>query len=523
MTSTDTTPPAARPIRRLLIANRSEIACRIIQTARELGIETVAVYSEPDRDGAHVAAADRSVALEGRTPAESYLDIDKILAAAAETGADAIHPGYGFLAENAGFARRAVEAGLIFVGPSAEAISEMGDKIRAREAAESSGMPVIPAAALTEDRQTNLDAAARLGYPVLVKAAAGGGGRGMRRVNEASELEEAAHGARREATAAFGDGRVYLEKYILDPRHIEIQVFGDGRGRVVDLGERECSVQRRHQKIVEEAPSPVVDAALRERMTRAAREFAASIAYAGAGTVELVLAPDGEFYFLEMNTRLQVEHAVTEAVTSTDLVRWQLEIASGGSLPELTPEPRGQAIECRVYAEDPANGFLPTGGTIARVDHPSGVGIRVDSALSDGSVVALEYDPMLAKVVAWGADRGQATERMIEALRNFRIAGVRTNIAFLLDVMRSVRFAEGAFTTTTIDEHYSAWKPTDTDAAALASAAAAILIRRGVARSAGRAGGGETGSERPPSPWDTLGAWRLGQSAEHGTAARKRS
>jgi acetyl/propionyl-CoA carboxylase alpha subunit len=461
-----------RPIRKLLVANRSEIACRIAQTAREAGIATVAVYSEPDTDGEHVRACDEAVALGGRTSAESYLDQDKILAAARTSGADAIHPGYGFLAENSGFARRAEQAGLVFVGPTPEAIEAMGDKIRAREAAQKAGVPVLPSAPVTGDAAKDRAAAEKLGFPVLVKAAAGGGGRGMRRVDDSASLVDAIRSAEREAGSAFGDARVYIEKFVVGPRHIEIQVFGDSHGRVLHLGERECSVQRRHQKIIEEAPSPVVDAALRE------------------------------------NTRLQVEHAVTEALTSTDLVRWQLEIAAGGRLPERAPSPRGHAIECRVCAEDPANGFLPSLGLVRRVEHPRGVGVRVDTALRDGWRVPVEYDSMLAKVITWAPDRTQATRRMIEALEGFPIVGFTTNVAFLIELLRSERFAQAQFFTTTIDGEYRDWKPDDAASFDAVAAAVALLVRSGATRSS--AATTADGAASIPSPWETLGAWRVG-------------
>ncbi|HEY2772530.1 MAG TPA: biotin carboxylase N-terminal domain-containing protein [Candidatus Binatia bacterium] len=497
-----------RPIRKLLVANRSEIACRIAQTAREAGIATVAVYSEPDTDGEHVRACDEAVALGGRTSAESYLDQDKILAAARTSGADAIHPGYGFLAENSGFARRAEQAGLVFVGPTPEAIEAMGDKIRAREAAQKAGVPVLPSAPVTGDAAKDRAAAEKLGFPVLVKAAAGGGGRGMRRVDDSASLVDAIRSAEREAGSAFGDARVYIEKFVVGPRHIEIQVFGDSHGRVLHLGERECSVQRRHQKIIEEAPSPVVDAALREKMGSAAAGLAASIGYRGAGTVEFVTAPDGRFYFLEVNTRLQVEHAVTEALTSTDLVRWQLEIAAGGRLPERAPSPRGHAIECRVCAEDPANGFLPSLGLVRRVEHPRGVGVRVDTALRDGWRVPVEYDSMLAKVITWAPDRTQATRRMIEALEGFPIVGFTTNVAFLIELLRSERFAQAQFFTTTIDGEYRDWKPDDAASFDAVAAAVALLVRSGATRSS--AATTADGAASIPSPWETLGAWRVG-------------
>ncbi|HYB98819.1 MAG TPA: biotin carboxylase N-terminal domain-containing protein [Candidatus Limnocylindrales bacterium] len=504
--------PAQGPIRKLLIANRSEIACRIAQTAREMGIGTVAVYSDPDAGSEHVRAADESVALGGSTSAESYLAIDKLLTAAKQTGADAVHPGYGFLAENAGFARAVADAGLTFVGPTPEAIDAMGDKIRAREAAERAGVPVLPSAPVSQDPGANREAAERLGFPVLVKAAAGGGGRGMRRVDDAAALAEAVASAQREAGSAFGDARVYMEKFVVGPRHIEIQIFGDSHGNALHLGERECSVQRRHQKIIEEAPSPVVDAAQRERMGSAAVSLARTIGYRSAGTVEFVAAPDGQFYFLEVNTRLQVEHAVTEMITNTDLVRWQLEVASGERLPEKPPAPRGHSIECRVCAEDPANGFLPSAGKVRRVDHPRGVGIRVDSALRDGWAVPIQYDSMLAKAVTWAPDRPHAIRRMIAALEGFPILGLTTNIPFLIDLLKSERFATAQFFTTTIGEEYADWKPQPGAALDAAAAAVALLVKSGRTRGGGAAGDGAA-AQRIPGPWDTLGAWRVGGRA----------
>jgi acetyl/propionyl-CoA carboxylase alpha subunit len=496
----------------LLIANRGEIACRIIRTARELGIETVAVHAIPDRDAAHVHEADLAVALNGDTPATSYLDAAAILDAAKTTGADAVHPGYGFLAENAAFARSIEDAGLTFVGPTPESIDAMGDKIRAREVAERTSLPLVPSASLEGKAEDRAKAAKKLGYPVLVKAAAGGGGRGMRVVASEADLETAVQGAQREAGSAFGDDRVFLEKYITGPRHIEVQVFGDGNGSVVHLGERECSVQRRHQKIIEECPSPFVDDDLRSRMTDASVRLAAEMNYRGAGTVEFVVGEDRSFYFLEMNTRLQVEHPVTEAVTGTDLVRWQIEVARSGALPAIAREAqglaaRGHAIECRIYAEDPANGFLPTAGSTLRVELPSGPGVRVDSALCDGFEVPVAFDPMLAKLVTWAPDRQQAVTRMLGAIDRFAVLGITTNTAFLRDVVAGDDFARGAFTTTRVEEKYADWSPANETRENLACALAALVTTSGRGNAAQAAG--TTG--HVPSPWDTLGAWRLAE------------
>jgi acetyl-CoA/propionyl-CoA carboxylase biotin carboxyl carrier protein len=503
----------ARDIKRLLIANRSEIACRIARSARELGIETIGIHSRADRDALHVAMVDRSVELEGDSLAETYLDIDAVIAAARANSVDAIHPGYGFLAENARFAQAAADAGIVFVGPSPAAIAAMGDKIEARALAAGQGLPLVPSSEIGSDADSVATAAQVLGFPVVVKAAAGGGGRGMRVVGDAAALGEALAQAGREARSAFGDGRVYLEKYLTSPRHIEVQIFATAGGEVVHLGERECSVQRRHQKIIEEAPSPVLSVAMRAAMTAAAVQLARAIDYRGAGTVEFIV--DGaDFYFLEMNTRLQVEHAVTEMVTGIDLVRWQLETAAGieVAVPEAM-HPNGHAIECRIYAEDPANGFLPTGGRVLRVDHPAGPGIRVDSALRDGLDVPVDYDPMLAKIVAWAPDRRQATARMAAALRELAIVGVVTNAAFLLDVLASERFAEADIMTTTIEREYAHWRPARPERLDGALAAAALVAER-----CGAAPADADPIRRRPGPWETLGEWRAGTGRRRGSA-----
>jgi len=500
-------------IRRLLVANRSEIACRILATARAMNIETVAVYSQADENARHVSEADQAVALGGRTPAESYLDIDKIIEAARSSGADAIHPGYGFLAENAEFARAAAKAGLTFVGPSPECIETMGDKLRARQRAQQAGLPMIPATSLGQSEAEGARAAAELGYPILVKAVAGGGGRGMRAVENAHDLSHAIAAARREAEAAFGDGRLYLEKRIRRPRHIEVQIFGDGRGGAVDLGERECSMQRRHQKVIEESPAVRLDPSLQAKLIEAALALAKGLSYAGAGTVEFIVGDDNTFYFLEMNTRLQVEHAVTEMITRSDMVRLQLESACGSTLAPPPPAV-GHSIECRVYAEDPAAGFLPTSGRVLLVDHPRGAGIRVDSALYDGVDLPIEYDPMLAKVVAWAPDRAQCIGRMTAALQDFALLGVTTNIAFLIDVLGDRAFAEGDYSTETLERRFVDWKPLaasecDHECIDVGAAALAVLLNQAGA-SDSQGAGGTRGSAAAPGPWQSLGAWRLG-------------
>ena len=442
----------------LLIANRGEIARRIIRTAKLMGIHTVAVYSEPDRHAPHVREADVAVAIGGSTATESYLRIEAIIGAAQRSGANAIHPGYGFLSENAEFAQAVVDAGLIFVGPTPANIRNMGGKIAAKKIAVAAGMPTLPSVVLEgDDPATWAEAVAGIGYPVLLKASAGGGGKGMRIVGARSELDEALIGARREALSSFGDGTVFAERYLPAPRHIEIQVFGDTHGNVVHLHERECSIQRRHQKIVEEAPSPAVTPGLRAQMGFSAVELVKSIGYVGAGTVELLLDDaSGEFYFLEMNTRLQVEHPVTECITGTDLVRWQLDVAMGKPIPLVQDqiELRGHAIEVRLYAEDPAQDFLPTFGTLTRYAHQDADGgLRFDEGVESGSVVSTFYDPMLAKVVTHAPTRIEAAARMASALRAMEIHGVTTNRDYLAAVMTEPDYLAGHTTTAYVGTH----------------------------------------------------------------------
>jgi acetyl-CoA carboxylase biotin carboxylase subunit len=444
-------------IKRLLIANRGEIALRIVRAARELGIESVAVYSDADRRAPHVLAADRAVRLGPPPAAESYLNASLILDAARSSGADAVHPGYGFLSERSAFARACEEAGLVFVGPPASAIERMGSKIAARRLMQEAGVPVVPGATPTDQSDAAIhDAARRVGFPILLKPSGGGGGIGMKVVRSDDELAEAVTRGKSEAQAAFGDGTVYVERLVERPRHVEIQVFADAHGNVMHLFERECSVQRRHQKAIEESPCPALTPAIRERMGAAAVAAARAAGYRNAGTVEFLLEGDGadaRFYFLEMNTRLQVEHPVTECVTGLDLVRAQLLVASGEPLPWLvtTPSQRGHAIECRVYAEDPAQGFLPQAGRILLYREPKGPGIRVDSGVVEGSDVSVYYDPMLAKLIVWGETRSIAIARADHALRNFHILGIRTNIAFLLSILRHPRFVRGDIDTGFVD------------------------------------------------------------------------
>jgi acetyl-CoA carboxylase biotin carboxylase subunit len=430
---------------RILIANRGEIALRIIRACHEEGLEAVAVYSSADRAAPHVRAADHAVAIGPAAPAQSYLSIERLIDAARKSGAQAIHPGYGFLAERAAFAEAVERAGLVFVGPPPSAIRAMGDKTEARRRMQEAGVPIVPgASAQSEDPKAARAAADEIGYPVMVKAAAGGGGKGMRVVREATALANALEAARSEALKAFGDGTVYFEKFIERPRHVEIQVLAD-RERTVHLGERECSVQRRHQKLVEEAPSIAVSPELRERMGAAAVAAAKAVGYRSAGTCEFLLLPDGSFYFLEMNTRIQVEHPVTELVYGVDLVREQLRIARGEPMrvPQGTLSPRGWALECRITSEDSANGFLPSTGKIDYLRPPAGPGIRWDSGIEVGDEVTLYYDSMLAKLIVWAPDRLQALARMTRALDELVITGVATNQGFHRRLMVDPAFARG--------------------------------------------------------------------------------
>ena len=442
-------------ISKLLIANRGEIAARVIRTAHALGLATVAVYSDPDAGAPYVTLADQAVRLPGAAPADTYLRGEAIIAAAAHTAADAVHPGYGFLSENAAFARACAEAGLIFVGPAPDTITAMGDKVAAKALMAAAGVPVLPSRAVTEDATA---AAAEVGFPLLVKAAFGGGGRGMRLVTDPARLEEAVESARREAAAAFGDGTVFLERYVPDPRHVEVQILGDRHGDVIHLFERECSIQRRYQKIVEESPSPAVHEELRHALTKAAVTAGQAAGYTGAGTVEFVLDRDGSFFFLEMNTRLQVEHPVTEEVTGLDLVELQLRIAEGEPLP---PEARaaaisGHAIEARLYAEDVPAGFLPVTGTLHRFTIPSGPGLRVDTGYADGETISPYYDAMLAKVIAHGRTRTDAARRLARALQTAEIHGVTTNRDLLVSILRDPEFLSGATDTGYLTRHQPA-------------------------------------------------------------------
>ena len=440
-------------IKRLLIANRGEIAVRIIRACAEMGIESVAVYSAADAKAPHVAAADHALAI-GPAPAhDSYLSPARLLDAARSSGADAVHPGYGFLSENAAFARACAGAGLIFVGPPAGVIEQMGSKINARRLVSAAGVPVVPGETPEDQSDRGIrEAVERIGFPALIKASAGGGGKGMRHVHDAAAIDESIQAARREAAAAFNDGTLYVERLVAHPRHVEVQIFADDHGRVLHLFERDCSTQRRHQKVIEESPSPALTPALRARMTEAAVAAARAAGYRNAGTIEF-LVDGAHFYFLEMNTRLQVEHPVTEQVTGLDLVRAQLLVANGEPLPwtQETIGQRGHAIEARLYAEDPAQGFLPQAGPLTRYRETQRPGIRVDSGVVEGGEVSIYYDPMIAKVIATAETRPLAIARLCAALREFEIAGIKTNRAFLLKILGSDAFRDGAIDTAFLD------------------------------------------------------------------------
>lgn len=443
--------------RRVLIANRGEIAVRIIRACQEVGVEPVVVYSEADADSLHVELADEAVCIGPPQPLQSYLNIERIIEAARRLGADAIHPGYGFLAENADFARSCAEHGLTFIGPSPEAIRVMGLKAEARRVAMAAGVPVVPGSEGTVRDAAEAAAVAReIGYPLLIKASAGGGGRGIRVVRDDEELAPALTAAGREAAAAFGNAEVYLERYLEESRHVEVQILADRYGNFVHLGERECSVQRRRQKIIEEAPSPALTPQLRQAMTDAALRIARAIGYVNAGTVEFILDREGNFYFIEMNTRIQVEHPLTELITGIDIVKMQLAIAAGEPLPirQDDVEFRGWALECRITAEDPDNSFLPWPGTITAYRAPSGPGVRVDEGIQSGYKVQPWYDSLLAKVITWGMDREEARRRMLRALREFRIEGVRTIIKLQQRILEHPRFVAGNVHTRWLEEEF---------------------------------------------------------------------
>ena len=497
--------------KRILIANRGEIACRVMRTARRFAIETVAVHSDADANAMHVASADRAVHIGGAAPSESYLNGERIIAAAKSSGAEAIHPGYGFLSENADFAEACAKAGIVFIGPPASAIRAMGSKSAAKALMEKAGVPVVPGYhGQQQDSAFLAKEAARIGYPVLIKAVAGGGGKGMRRVDEAAEFAEALDGAKREAKNAFKDDAVLVEKYVERPRHVEIQVFADAKGNAVYLFERDCSVQRRHQKVLEEAPAPGLPEATRKSMGEAAVAAAKAIGYTGAGTVEFIYG-GGRFFFMEMNTRLQVEHPVTELVTGLDLVEWQFRVAAGEALPLKQDQLRlrGHAIEARLYAEDPGKDFLPAIGRLSHLALPASDPhgpVRIDTGVRQGDAVSIHYDPMIAKVVAWGEDRGAALRRMARALEETRVAGLATNRDFLHAVVVHPAFAKGDVHTGFIAEHRAALLPAGEKAPDRILALAAlqsVLTNR--AETAARA----AMSNDPFSPWHRSDGWRL--------------
>jgi len=482
---------------RVLVANRGEIAVRVIRAIREMGMESVAVYSEADSEAPHVAMADSAVCLGPAPVSDSYLNVDAILDGARQTGAEAIHPGYGLLSENADFAAAVVEAGLVWIGPPPSAMRLMASKTDARAAMLAANVPVVPGGSVEE--------ATSIGYPLLVKAAAGGGGKGMRRVDRGEDLSDAVSACQREASKSFGDDTIFLERCLEHPRHVEVQVMADQHGSVIHLGERECSVQRRHQKVVEESPSVAVNSALREQMGATAVAAAQSVGYVGAGTVEFLLDDAGHYYFLEMNTRLQVEHPVTEMVTGLDLVHEQLRVALGEPL-SMTQDAftqTGHAIECRLYAEDPET-YLPQTGTIAVLTVPDGPGIRHDSGIETGWTVGVYYDPLLAKLCAWGRNRSQAIERMKRALDEYSVLGVQTNLPLLRHVVGHAEFAVGNTTTSFLSQYPYA----TSDVPAIVYAARALLVRHGLPTTAMSTGDGNEWDDRY-SPWDRLKGWRL--------------
>lgn len=493
--------------KKILIANRGEIALRVIRTCQEMGIKTVAVYADNDHLSPHVRTADHAVHIGPAEPKRSYLDQDAIINAALKTGADAIHPGYGFLAENAAFARNCAEAEITFIGPTPQAIEQLGSKTRARTIMKNADIPVIPGMLSGSHKSATIASqAGEMGFPVLIKAVAGGGGKGMRLAADESQIEEMCSSAIGEAQKAFGDGTIYLEKQIDRPRHVEFQILADHHGHIIHLGERECSIQRRYQKIVEETSSPALDSDLRQRMGQAAVTAAQAAGYVNAGTVEFLLDQEGNFYFLEMNTRLQVEHPITEMTTGIDLVRQQLMIAAGEplNLQQEDINPRGHAIECRIYAEDPSRNFLPCPGSLVVHREPAGPGVRNDCGVYQGGMVPREYDPLISKLITWGENRESARKRMLGALKSYAILGLQTTIPFLLDVLEHPAFIDGQTSTDFIPDHFPSWSPpTNRDPAVIAAYVAA-----------------EIQSQLSPttfhnkktatlSPWHVLGNWTI--------------
>ncbi len=500
--------------KKILIANRGEIAVRITRACHEMGIEVVAVYSDADRNAMHVRMADETVHIGGAAPQESYLHGERVIQAALDTGAEAIHPGYGFLSESPDFAQAVQEAGLVWIGPPQQAIVQMGVKTTARSIMEAANVPVVPGfqsdEATDEDFQREAD---RIGYPIMVKAAGGGGGKGIRIVYEAHDLIEAVHAARREAFHAFKDETVFLEKYIENGRHIEVQVLADMHGNTVHLFERECSVQRRHQKIIEETPSPLLTPEIREQMGLAAVNAARAVDYVNAGTVEFIADNDANFYFLEMNTRLQVEHPITEMVTGIDIVQAQLRVANGEPLPFTQDDlrQRGHAIECRLYAEDPANNFMPFIGKILKKAEPMGINIRVDSGVKTGDEISIHYDPMISKLIVLAEDREQAIRKMDWALREYVLLGVTTNLDFLQDVICHDVFKAGEATTSFVDQYMSDWDGTHevVPDEALIVAALGEYLERANGTGANKIAGDSDGDVY--SPWQRADSFRMGR------------
>ncbi len=494
-------------ITKILVANRGEIAVRIMTACQEMGIATVAVYSDVDAKSPHVEMADESYPLGDPTPAVSYLNIEKLIGIAKTSGANAVHPGYGFLSERAEFAKACNDAGIKFIGPTPEVIHGMGDKIEAKRTMRNAGVPVIPGYT-GEEKETIQEACQRIGFPVLIKASAGGGGKGMKVVTNIGELDEAVASARREAKSSFGSDELLLEKYLPKPRHIEFQILADEHGKIIHLFERECSIQRRHQKVIEETPSIAVDDELRKKMGQAAIMAAKTIGYTNAGTVEFMMDADRNFYFLEMNTRLQVEHAITEMTTGIDIVKWQIRIAMGEHLTieqdKITQ--RGHAIECRIYAEDPEKGFMPSTGTLKTVELPTGVNIRHDTGISSGYKISPYYDPMLAKLIVYGEDRKDASRKIEWALSNYIALGVTTNIPFLRAIVHHPAFASGDIDTHFIETYFGSWAAAETLPPEVLIAAAIDDMKHSA--TVDESGDGQAEHEAA-SPWTTAGRWRI--------------
>jgi len=493
--------------KKILVANRGEIALRIIRTCREMGIASAAVYSDADRKALHTFCADQAIHIGASEPSASYLDIEKIISAAKSSGADAVHPGYGFLSENALLAERCEEAGLVFIGPPSPVIRDLGDKTIARKIMQNGGVAVIPGMLCPESKPEILAyEARRIGYPVLIKAAAGGGGKGMRIVFAENELADAARQAAGEAMAAFGSGSIYLEKYLKRPRHVEFQILADSYGNIIHLLERECSIQRRYQKLIEETPSPAMTPELRAAMGKSAVDAARASGYVNAGTIEFLLDEDGEYYFLEVNTRIQVEHPVTEMITGIDIVRQQILIAAGEPIQYTQRDisGRGHAIECRIYGEDPENGFMPCPGKITFLQKPSGPGIRNDSGIYTGFEIPVEYDPILSKLIVWAPDRKQAIARMKNALSQYVVLGIKTPVPFLMDVLASEAFCDGKTSTDFIAAYFNDWKQAgdETDLALIACIIDEISGKKRRKTSA-------DATTAQAGPWNTLGNWRL--------------